>query len=125
MSASGQCLCGAIKVNISGDLPPGVACHCSQCRKQSGHFWASIHVPRSKVTIHEDGALTWYNASEFARRGFCINCGSMLFWDPADEDKISISLGILEAPTGTKLAQHIFTEDKGDYYDLSDGLKQS
>ena len=125
MSVKGQCLCGAIKVVINAELPEGVACHCSQCRKTSGHYWASVHVPRDAVSVEENGALAWYKASDIARRGFCTKCGSTMFWDPFDEDKTSISLGVLDIPTGTKLGQHIFTADKGDYYDLSDGLPQS
>ena len=72
----------------------------------------------------QDG-LAWYSASDKARRGFCETCGSMLFWDPVDEDKISVSLGVLDNPTSAKLTKHIFTKDKGDYYEITDGLAQS
>jgi hypothetical protein len=29
-------------------------------------------------------------------------------------------MGAFEAPTGTRLAKHIFTADKGDYYDIGE-----
>jgi len=58
------------------------------------------------------------------RRGFCSICGSVLFWDPIGRDKIAIAMGAFDAPTGTRLAMHIFTADKGDYYDIADGLPQ-
>lgn len=73
----------------------------------------------------KDDGLRWYQSSDTVRRGFCGTCGSFLFWDPADEDKLSVSMGILDAPTGARLSKHIFVASKGDYYDLQDGLPQS
>jgi hypothetical protein len=118
----GSCLCGAVRFTIDGPLAPGSLCHCGQCRKQSGHAWASTHIPRAALAVTDDGALRWYSASPAARRGFCGTCGATLFWDPVDEDRISVSLGALDAPTGARLAGHIFTAHKGDYYDIDDSL---
>jgi hypothetical protein len=33
-------------------------------------------------------------------------------------------MGAFEGPTGTQLEKHIFVADKGDYYDIADGLPQ-
>jgi len=35
-----------------------------------------------------------------------------------------VALGALDGPTGLKLERHIFTADKGDYYDIDDGIAQ-
>ena len=121
----GACLCGAVRFEVTAELAPPDACHCSQCRKQSGHFWASTEVPREALTLHGEEHLTWFSASDKARRGFCATCGSFLFWDPIGKAKIGIAMGAFDAPTGTKLALHIFVADKGDYYDLTDGLPQN
>jgi len=121
----GSCLCGAIRFEVTGDLHPPDACHCSQCRKHSGHFWASTDVPRANVTIHGADTLTWFRSSEKVRRGFCSTCGASLFWDPLHKDKIAIAMGAFDSPTHTKLAMHIHVADKGDYYELGDGLPQN
>ena len=121
---SGSCLCGAVTFDIEGPLPGPDACHCSTCRKHSGHYFASTDVPRSSVTIHGEGNVTWYQSSQKARRGFCSICGSSLFWDPVGRDWIGIAMGAFEEPTGTQLAMHIYTADKGDYYDIADGVEQ-
>ena len=108
-------------------MPPASACHCRECRKHSGHFEASVDVPRSAVTILGEAQITWYQSSEKVRRGFCSICGSSLFWDPIDHQKhnwIGISLGAFDTPTNTKITQHIFVGEKGDYYELNDGLPQ-
>ena len=64
------------------------------------------------------------NASDIAKRGFCPTCGCFLFWKHNDEDKMSFSLGMIDGPTSLRLQRHIFVADKGDYYDIADGLPQ-
>jgi hypothetical protein len=122
---TGSCLCKAITYQVDGDLPPPDACHCTQCRKQSGHFWASTDVPKAALTIKGAENVGWYQASEKVRRGFCQTCGSYLFWDPVQRDKIAIAMGSFDTPTNTYLGHHIFVADKGDYYEIADGLPQN
>ena len=122
---TGSCLCGAVRFSVAGELKPPDACHCTQCRKQSGHYWASTDVPRASVSIEGKDRLTWYAASEKVRRGFCATCGSFLFWDPPHRDKIAIAMGAFDKPTGVRLDKHIFVADKGDYYEIADGLPQN
>lgn len=118
---TGHCLCG--KIRFHGIYDGGndlKACHCSQCRRWSGHYWAAI-LPKS-MTI--EGTPKWYRASDFARRGFCGDCGSSLFWQRDGSDIIDVAAGALDSPTGLRLQGHIFTADKGDYYQIADGLPQ-
>jgi hypothetical protein len=122
---AGSCLCGAVRFEVAGELPGPDACHCTQCRKQSGHYWASTDVPRSALTIHGAEAVTWYRSSEKVQRGFCATCGSVLFWDPIGRDKLGVAMGAFDKPTGTRLRVHIFVADKGDYYDIADGVPQN
>lgn len=119
---TGSCLCGAVTFEVEGELPPPDACHCRLCRKSSGHVFASTDVPRSAVTVRGEEKVTWYASSEKVRRGFCSVCGASLFWDPPHRDWIALAMGAFDGPTGTRLAKHIFTADKGDYYDIADGL---
>jgi hypothetical protein len=119
----GSCLCGAVSFQASGNASGFAACHCTQCRKQSGHVWASAHVPDDALSI--DGEVRWFQSSPEAKRGFCPACGSFLFWKHDDDDHISFALGAIDGPTGAKLKKHIFTAWKGDYYDISDGVPQS
>jgi hypothetical protein len=41
-----------VTFEVRGPLPGPDACHCSQCRKWSGHFWASTDVARTALTVH-------------------------------------------------------------------------
>lgn len=121
----GSCLCGTISFEVTGDLPAPTACHCTKCRKHSGHFEASTDLPRSSLTINGTENLTWYQSSEKVRRGFCSVCGSSLFWDPIYKDWTAVAMGAFDGVTHTKLIRHIFVADKGDYYDIVDGLPQN
>lgn len=124
MSHNGSCLCGSVTIKVNGDLAEADACHCNQCRKQSGHYWASTDVEMPRLTITGEDNITWYQSSEKVRRGFCKTCGSFLFWDPVRQDRIAIAMGAFDQPTGTKLWSHIFVRDKGDYYKIEDGTLQ-
>jgi len=106
---TGGCLCGAVTYVVSGPLRPVVACHCTQCRKSSGHHVAATSCHRDDIRV--TGKVTWYQSSDTARRGFCGTCGSNLFWDGPGVN-LSIFAGTLDGPTGIKMAGHIFCADK-------------
>jgi hypothetical protein len=121
----GSCLCGAVSFVVDADLPPPNACHCSKCRKHSGHYFASTEVAKTALTITGEDQLTWYQSSQKVRRGFCAVCGSSLFFDPPHRDWIAVAMGAFDQPTQTALNLHIFVADKGDYYEITDGLAQN
>jgi hypothetical protein len=83
------------------------------------------NVARNALTIQRADNLTWFRSSEKAQRGFCSKCGSVLFWDPFGKDWTSVAMGAFDSPTGTRLAIHIYVAEKGDYYDIADGLPQN
>ena len=122
---NGSCLCGAVRLEVEGELPPPDVCHCSQCRAWSGHCFASTDVARDRVTVHGAEHVAWHQSSEKVRRGFCSICGSSLFWDPIHRDWTAIAMGVFEKPTGVRADKHIFVHQKGDYYDIADGLPQN
>jgi len=119
----GRCLCGSVTYTVTGEVEKASACHCHQCRRQSGHVWASAQVVDDGISISGE-ALAWFRSSDSAKRGFCSACGSYLFWILDGEGKTSFSLGSLDAPTGLSLEKHIFVADKGDYYAIADDVPQ-
>jgi hypothetical protein len=120
----GSCLCGGVRFTIAVALPPPDACHCVQCRKQTGHYLVSSDVPKAALAFEANATLRWYASSEKIRRGFCGDCGSTLFWEPLHRDWIGVALGAIDGATGTRMHMHIHVAEKGDYYGLDDGLPQ-
>jgi hypothetical protein len=123
---TGGCLCGGVRYAVKGPLRDVVACHCSQCRRTSGHHVAATGARTADVALLESATLTWYASSERAERGFCNRCGGNLFWRPTGKGRewTSIMAGTLDAPTHLKTIQHIFVADKSDYYVIADGAPQ-
>ncbi len=117
---TGGCLCGAVTYRVTGAMRPVIACHCEQCRKTSGHHVAATSAPRDAVEI--TGEPVWFVSSDTARRGFCGVCGSNLFWDGGVSANLSIFAGTLDDARGLALAGHIFTDNKGAYYEITDSL---
>jgi len=120
----GSCECGAVTYELDGPLRSSVACHCTQCRKTSGHYWSATQVPNDRFRITKDDGLKWFRSSDDARRGFCKCCGASLFWQHDGEGATSVGSGTLDGATGITTAKHIFVADKGDYYQIEDGPEQ-
>jgi hypothetical protein len=121
---TGSCACGAVSFKTRGELRGVVYCHCSQCRKQSGHYFASTNVADDHLEVTGSDKVTWFQSSGDAKRGFCAVCGSGLFWKHRKRDYTSILAGSFDLPSGLEGASHIFIADKGDYYEVNDGLPQ-
>ena len=121
---TGGCLCGAVRYSVQGPLRPATACHCVQCRRTTGSFWMSTACADGDLEMTRQDGLAWYQSSDFAKRGFCKICGSSLFWKAAALDRIAITPGTLDGDSGVHIAKHIFCADKGDYYEIADGLPQ-
>src|SRR5215470_18213540 len=98
--------------------------HCGQCRKEHGAPPGYTSAPWSNVTVRGEKNLKWYQSSEQARRGFCRACGSSLFWEPIGQDRVAITAGCLDKPTGLRTVRHIFVSEKADFDEITDGLEQ-
>ncbi|MEM9278832.1 MAG: GFA family protein [Pseudomonadota bacterium] len=116
----GSCNCGSITWEVTGEMRPIIACHCGQCRKQTGSHYAATAASDEDLTI-KGNTLKWYKASPTAKRGFCSECGSALFWKHEAVDYTSILAGSIDGPTGLEIAEHIFVHDKPDWYEITDG----
>jgi hypothetical protein len=94
--ARGGCLCGGVRYEVHGPLRGVIACHCSQCRRTSGHFVAASEARTADLALLESATLRWYRSSVAAERGFCSRCGGNLFWRPTGAE-----LGVTSIMAGT------------------------
>ena len=122
LTHSGGCLCGGVRYVVNGPLRDVIACHCSQCRRTSGHFVAATSTPLATLVLERSDTLRWYRSSPAAQRGFCGACGGNLFWRADGGETISIMAGTLDTPTHLNIVEHIFVADKSDYYTLHDDV---
>ncbi len=116
----GSCNCGVVTWEAKNEMRPITACHCGQCRKQTGLYYAATAADDVDLTI-SGGALKWYHATPEAKRGFCGDCGSALFWKHQKDDFTSVLAGSIDGKSGLEIAEHIFVDDKPDWYEITDG----
>lgn len=115
----GGCLCGGVAFEFDGQPEGVVCCHCRECRRQTGHHFATVGASRDRFRLTSEETLTWYQVSPAARRGFCSRCGSSLFWDEFGSDGIDVLAGSIEGNLGVKVIAHVFAAEKGDYYEIA------
>jgi hypothetical protein len=123
--ATGRCLCGAVRYEVRGPLRDILVCHCVECRRWSGHLGAFSAAREDDLVVHDAGALRWIDSPKSdrrARRGFCTECGSSLFWRAADGDRIHIAAGTIDRPTGLRVAGHVGAGGAADWDEPRDGL---
>lgn len=116
----GSCLCGQVSYQILDEPRSVVGCHCSQCRKTSGHYVAATQTLNEHLKIKGILNVTWYQSSNVAKRGFCRTCGSQLFWARLNSEFTSVMAGTIDGDTGLKMERQLYPEKKGDYYTLPD-----
>jgi hypothetical protein len=113
----GGCLCGGVRYEVTGPLRDVVVCHCSRCRRTHGHAAAYSACAAADLVLVADQTLRWYEADGRAR-GFCAECGASIFWRAPARETISIAAGTLLEPTGLRTVAQIYTDSRGDYYEL-------
>jgi hypothetical protein len=90
----------------------------------TGHVMAATGARHTDFRLLSESKLGWFTSSDEARRGFCSQCGSTLFWQGVGRDYLSIAAGTLDDSSGLRIACHIFTADKGGYYEITDAAPQ-
>lgn len=119
----GSCLCGACRFGLPGPMGAVTACHCDQCRRLSGYHSASFDADEARLIWRSRTALREYRTAGGARRGFCGDCGSSLYFRAAD-GAFSIEAGCIAGPTGGRMGAHIFLSPAPGWLHLTDGLPQ-
>lgn len=117
----GTCLCRSVRFEGVG-LRDIVYCHCTQCRRFHGTAAAYTATLRSRLRFDADETLRWFASSEFARRAYCLECGSALFWLPQEKPYICIAAGTLNESLALRAVRHIYVADKAYYYEIDDQL---
>lgn len=118
---TGQCYCGAVKFSAQ-DLSDIWHCHCKQCQHLTGLYIAAAGTKREKLSI--EGDVNWLRISDASKSGHCPSCGSYLFWSMEGRDTMSVLAGNLNDTKGIEVKGHIYVSEKGDYYEITDGLPQ-
>jgi hypothetical protein len=98
---TGGCLCGAVRLEATGEPYRVGICHCMDCRKAHGAvFRAFAMYPATNVLV--TGKTAQHRHKRDADRHFCPRCGSPLFQKEAGSDELELFLGALDEPDRLK-----------------------
>lgn len=122
--ATGQCLCGAVTFETSGDPIATAVCHCEHCQRQSGGaFSVNIIMHTSQLTI--DGNLTTYeergenNDDVYVLRKFCPTCGSPVVSELVKtEGVVAVKAGVLNDKSTVNPNVEVWCIDKQPWVSL-------
>ena len=126
-SLNADCLCGGIRIEVSGRIGPLVYCHCSRCRKASGTaFGANADVRRKYWTIVAgEDLIREFESSPGVFRAFCSRCGSPIYSRRPDApDVYRLRLGLLNDDPGRRSLAHFWVGSKATWFEITDALPQ-
>ncbi len=113
----GRCLCGAVRITLTGAEKQIDVCHCSMCAQWGGAMYAGLESESAQV--EGEDAITTYQSSDWAERAFCSQCGSNLWYRFKPTGNRTFLAGLFDLPKGFGIKQQIFVDEKPDWYDLA------
>ena len=113
---AGGCQCGALRYEVRAEPIAVWACHCSQCRKQSGSaFGLSMAIPLEALVFTSGEPAVWTRAADSGHMVdclFCSQCGSRIAHRRHDhQGRITLKPGTLDSIGWFAPAAHYFTGD--------------
>lgn len=93
-----------------------IACHCADCQKLHGNFFALLAADRAEVRWEGEEHVQWYNSSPQNERSFCKHCGSRLAKRPVEGSRIMVSAGLFEG-LPRKVVRNLWVEQKPGWYE--------
>ena len=95
----GNCLCRAVRYEVTAVQGPLVHCHCNYCRKtHAAAFSSNLTAQKADFSlISGEAEVKFYESSPGKKRYFCGNCGSSL-WHTKEmtPELLTIKTGCIE-----------------------------
>ena len=120
----GECLCGEVTWEFTGEPENASLCHCTMCRKAHGAAFGTyyfVRADRFRMTGSEGGIRHYRSSNELAR-AFCGNCGSVVPQMDDDNEHYFIPAG--PHTHGPAVPYHIFVGSKAPWHEITDDLPQ-
>lgn len=121
----GSCLCQKISYQITGKVGDIVHCHCITCRKAHASAFSSV-ASVNDIDFHLAGGefLNRFASSPGKWRYFCRHCGSQMYAKRDETSHIILRLGTLDDDPKSPELEHIWTEQKASWFQLTSTLAQ-
>lgn len=111
---AGGCQCGKVRYEVRGAPLQLYACHCTECRRQSGSaFGMSLQVRRDDLVVTQGEPAVWERGTDAGNRlacWFCPHCGTRLYHENnPSRGWATVKAGTLDTPVDFAGAMHIWT----------------
>ena len=125
---TGGCQCGGVRYEITGEPRRLIACHCSDCQRQSGSaFGLTLVVSESDFRIVQGEVKTWSAQSDAGRTklgAFCPGCGTRIYHKlELRPDCVSLKPGTLDDTRWLTPDLHIWTRSKQPWVVIPEGVE--
>lgn len=112
----GACHCGRVRVHMPAGSVGIIACHCGDCQKLHGNFFAMLIADRAAVRWDGEEHIRWYLSSPENERGFCTHCGSRLAKRPIAGTRIMVAAGLFAPTLPRKIEKNLWLDGKPAWY---------
>ena len=125
-SATGGCMCGAVRYEAIGE-PLGVGhCHCHSCRRHTGAPVVTFVAFRPDQVHFTGRERSIYKSSPTVERAFCNQCGTPLTWEAYARSFgtriIEFHISTLDDPDNFVPDRHWFHGERIVWFDVADDL---
>jgi hypothetical protein len=111
---TGGCQCGAVRYEIDAEPLTVIACHCTECQKQSASaFGMTVPVLRAALRIVKGEPKHWSRIAESGNElgaMFCPTCGVRLYHEPANKALLNVKAGTLDDRSWAQPVGHIWAD---------------
>lgn len=106
---TGGCQCGRIRFSAQVSNNNAYLCHCRMCQRATGGVSIAFKGFKA-VDVVWGPEPDWYQSSPIARRPFCATCGTPLGFQYLDSDKLDLTVGSFDDPSGFVPVAHFGAE---------------
>ncbi|MBW3695193.1 GFA family protein [Vibrio sp. T187] len=121
--ASASCLCGKVTATAKDINPKFTVCHCKMCRTWGGSPLMAVQCG-TQVSFEGADFIKEYDSSDWAKRGFCSNCGTHLFYRVKASGSYNMPLGLFPEMENLSMTMQYFIDKKPSHYCFSNETKE-
>jgi hypothetical protein len=108
---SGGCQCGRVRYTAQVADDEAYLCHCRMCQRATGGVSIAFkNLARADIAWEHEPE--WYASSPVAKRPFCRECGTPLGFTFNTSDRIDLTVGSFDDPSGFYPTENYGIESK-------------
>ncbi len=124
-TATGGCLCGAVRYRATGQPLSVIYCHCDSCRKHTGAPVVALAGYRRDQVSYSHGQPGLFEMADQIARAFCQQCGTPLTWEGDGGEHgplLELHVGTMDEPARFEPECHIHHGERLPWFETVDHL---